>query len=325
MSASTARTWYPQAYFAHAIDDNGVLHRLNETGGLAVSFESAERDAVDLSISGSQSENFSLWTTRSRTGFVTRPKITNDLYTIRIVESGRMVRRDLDEDHVGTSGIGMFVSFPLMRNEEASRDFRAISGTITHRRLLDCCRALEGEEVEDVPRLRPLVEMHTPPLRAFAHVFALMHRRTADISRHDDLFHPLLEEILVYQLLTAWPQISPAPRRRAPASAAYVSRAVDFIDANLAASFTLSDIARAAGVSVRSLQLGFRSELDTTPVQFVVARRLERAHADLRAAAGTGATISQIARRWGFAHMSDFSRRYRLKFGVTPSRTFRGR
>jgi AraC-like DNA-binding protein len=31
--------------------------------------------------------------------------------------------------------------------------------------------------------------------------------------------------------------------------------------------------------------------------------------------------IAVIAARWGFVHMSDFSRRYRQRFGCTPSQT----
>jgi transcriptional regulator GlxA family with amidase domain len=29
-------------------------------------------------------------------------------------------------------------------------------------------------------------------------------------------------------------------------------------------------------------------------------------------------SVGEVARRWGFVHMSDFSRRYKQRFGKTP-------
>jgi len=49
--------------------------------------------------------------------------------------------------------------------------------------------------------------------------------------------------------------------------------------------------------------------------------RLERVHADLLGAAWESATVSQIARRWGFLYLGRFAASYREKFGRTPSET----
>ena len=53
-------------------------------------------------------------------------------------------------------------------------------------------------------------------------------------------------------------------------------------------------------------------------------RRLAAAHQDLLDAdpAG-GASVAEIAHRWGFAHLARFAERYRQAYGEKPSETLR--
>jgi len=56
------------------------------------------------------------------------------------------------------------------------------------------------------------------------------------------------------------------------------------IEAHLDQPITLEDVARAAGISKRGLQMAFREHRGTTPLGFRHDTRLSRAHADLLAA-----------------------------------------
>lgn len=101
--------------------------------------------------------------------------------------------------------------------------------------------------------------------------------------------------------------------------------AKDFIEMHLAEPITVADIAAAAGVSERTLQAAFQSELSTTPTAYVRTRRLERAHADLADAAATDmVSVTTIAARWGFGHLGRFAAEYKARFGESPSQTLRG-
>ena len=95
-------------------------------------------------------------------------------------------------------------------------------------------------------------------------------------------------------------------------------RAMEFARANAALPITIADMASVAGVSVRTLQANFRSFLNTTPTSFLRQLRFEGARRDLIHAAPT-ATVTHIARQWGFVHMGRFSAEYRSHFGVSPS------
>ena len=74
------------------------------------------------------------------------------------------------------------------------------------------------------------------------------------------------------------------------------------------------------GVSVRTLQEGFRSRFGTTVTAYHREVRLERAHRIL-SAAGERRAVADIAVECGFFHLGRFARDYRLRYGVTPSAT----
>jgi len=113
----------------------------------------------------------------------------------------------------------------------------------------------------------------------------------------------------------------PGPGQVAPAA---MRRAVAFIDENADRDISAADIAAAAHVSIRAIQLAFRRYLDTTPSAYLRRVRLDHAHQQLSAASpGDGVTVTEIAARWGFASPSRFAASYHDTYGVPPSHTLR--
>ncbi|MGX5653603.1 AraC family transcriptional regulator [Geodermatophilus nigrescens] len=105
---------------------------------------------------------------------------------------------------------------------------------------------------------------------------------------------------------------------------AVVRRAVAFADGHASLPITVTDIARAAGVRPRALQLAFARHLGLSPMSYVRRVRLESAHRELRTAdPTTGDTVAAIAARWGFARPDRFAAAYRAAYGVPPSHTLR--
>ena len=103
-------------------------------------------------------------------------------------------------------------------------------------------------------------------------------------------------------------------------------RSIEFIELHLAEPISLADIATYARMSPRSIQTGFREDLDTTPITFIRDRRLDAVRRNLLAAVpGDGLNVTQVATRWGFTHLGNFSVVYRARFGESPSTTLRGR
>jgi AraC-like DNA-binding protein len=117
----------------------------------------------------------------------------------------------------------------------------------------------------------------------------------------------------------------PSSADRRDASAAAVRRAVAFLEAHVADDVSVGDIAAAARVSVRALQLAFRRHLDTSPTAYLRRLRLDHAHRELRAADPDETRVSEVAARWGFGDHSRFTARYHRRYGAPPSTTLRDR
>jgi AraC-like DNA-binding protein len=116
----------------------------------------------------------------------------------------------------------------------------------------------------------------------------------------------------------------PTAEDRHDAHPATLRRAVSFIDDNAHSDITPADIAAAAHVTIRALQLSFRRHLGCTPTTYLRRIRLEHAHRDLLAADPQRETVTAVAYRWGFASHSRFTAHYRHAYGVLPSDTLRG-
>jgi len=143
------------------------------------------------------------------------------------------------------------------------------------------------------------------------------------------LSHPLavrsLEQVFVQSLLLGQPHSHSAsleaPRGRSGSRA--VTRVVEMLRDDPARPWTVGELACAVFTSVRSLQEGFRRSLDTTPMAYLRKLRLERAREDLLAADRDDRTVTEVAARWGFLHVSRFASAYAARFGELPSETLR--
>ncbi|MCY6381010.1 AraC family transcriptional regulator [Hoeflea prorocentri] len=132
----------------------------------------------------------------------------------------------------------------------------------------------------------------------------------------------LLEEALLSEFLAMQPSnISQFMNEPVTAlNAGYVKRARSFIVENAAKPIGMSDIAEAAGVSIRTLQYAFTRNLTRTPVEVLRRERLMRIRQEL-ASGHCEMTVAHIASNWGMTHFGRFSRYYEREFGELPSKT----
>lgn len=112
--------------------------------------------------------------------------------------------------------------------------------------------------------------------------------------------------------------MQPAPL----AAPRHVDRAIDYMRAHLHQPITIEEIAAAANVGIRTLQLSFRQWRMTTPMTYLHQLRMTQAHQDLLAQP-PGSSVAEIARKWGFSHLGRFAIDYKRQFGESPSETLR--
>ena len=77
---------------------------------------------------------------------------------------------------------------------------------------------------------------------------------------------------------------------------------------------SISDVALAVGVSVRSLQRTFQQELGVSPMRLLKIIRLERARVRLMTE-GANTNVTQVALTSGFTHLGAFAADYKKRFG----------
>ncbi len=145
-----------------------------------------------------------------------------------------------------------------------------------------------------------------------------------DVSERTSIMQRSLEECLLTRILWALPNnYSEALKRGvSPAAPYYVRRAEDMMRAHAHESLTVLDIARSVGVSIRTLQAGFKYFRNQTPTAYLRDYRLDCVKSELK---GTEHEIkvSTVAWRWGFNNMSRFAALYYERFGEKPSDTLR--
>ena len=135
---------------------------------------------------------------------------------------------------------------------------------------------------------------------------------------------PLVESVTVGLLLSIAHQyrdelLTPPPAAPHP----YVRAAIELIESSPHEPWTAGSLAAAVGCGLRSLQIAFRRDLDTTMMHYLEHVRLHRVRDDLQRASPDSDTVAGIAFHWGFGHLGRLAQRYREAFGEPPSETLR--
>ena len=139
------------------------------------------------------------------------------------------------------------------------------------------------------------------------------------------LLRAAAKRALAVALIETFPHAPADPARagRSTVSSPRLRRAIDFIRANAHRPITPTDIADAAGLTVRGVQSAFQTRLQSSPLRYLREVRLDQARIDLSAGDRDTCTVAMIARRWGFDHLGRFAGYYADRFGEHPSSTLR--
>lgn len=123
---------------------------------------------------------------------------------------------------------------------------------------------------------------------------------------------------IVTHLLGVYCDIGHSTGRRATALPKWrLSRAKEFIEANLDSPLPLADVAGAAGLSRTHFAAQFRAATGVSTHEYVLRRRIEKAQAML---ATTDVPIAELALAIGFSSQAHFTVVFKRFSGLTPRR-----
>ncbi len=192
-----------------------------------------------------------------------------------------------------------------------------------HRQL----ETLLGRPVHGRLRLAPTLDVSRGPGRSWAGLarWILQEKDVSHGLLRQPIFARRFEQTLLEGLLLAADHPyralleEPAPMTR-PAA---VKRVMDAVQERPAEPYDAARLAEIAHVGLRTLQEAFRRNLGMSPMAYVQEVRLQRVRQQLRVADFGTVTVTEVAYQWGFAHLGRFARRYRARFGESPSQTLR--
>lgn len=101
----------------------------------------------------------------------------------------------------------------------------------------------------------------------------------------------------------------------------FIRQIENYIHDNAHKPIAINDMAEYAGVSSRSLFIGFRKYKNTTPMRYLKEVRLQYVNEGLKRGHVGSDTVTNIALKWGFNHLGHFSTDYKRRFGETPYET----
>jgi AraC-like DNA-binding protein len=131
------------------------------------------------------------------------------------------------------------------------------------------------------------------------------------------------EQLLIRALVTAQPSNArDDPTGDASIAPRSVRRVENYIMAHSDEPLTVDDLARASGVSARSMYRAFRDFREISPMSHLRDTRLRRVREDLLRA-GPEAAVSDILSRRGISEFGRFAAYYKQHYGETPSQTLR--
>jgi AraC-like DNA-binding protein len=184
-----------------------------------------------------------------------------------------------------------------------------------------------GDLTGDPAPAPPVFELAQTGLSQWAR---LIHAVCGTLDTGGLLDHPLatryLQQALIVGLLTAARHDHSEQVHTTGIPGRRLRPAVDWIHTHFGdPTIGAADIARAAGLSQRTLYRAVRQETGMTPAEYLRRVRLVAARAALRAATPADTTVTEVAGRAGFSDLSWFAVQYQRAYGERPVDTLRTR
>jgi AraC-like DNA-binding protein len=184
--------------------------------------------------------------------------------------------------------------------------------------------AIEGNTWED-QIIRAFLKRHTAWRRKqdrLLHTFAWAQRVAKTPSPHRTFFRQEAHRLLVLQFLESLTTEDSPATARSFNSQTTLSRALQAIDDRLHRPVMEAEIARAAGISERSLRRLFRAALHRTVTKEIHERKMQRAATLLSL---PEFRIIDAARQVGIDDPAQFTKLFKKVFGITPRQARTGR
>ncbi len=179
--------------------------------------------------------------------------------------------------------------------------------------LLQSLAERDGNLASHRVEVRPLAHTFDPVLE---HLLLTLDMELERGSPNGNLFAETVASSITIHLLRTYGVFRPRPASECIFSLQMLKRVNTYVDEHLAEDIRLADLAYLVGLSPFHFARSFRRATGTSPHQFVIGRRLDKARHLLLIGR---MTLTQVALECGFADQSHLTRHFKRAFGVTPN------
>ena len=181
--------------------------------------------------------------------------------------------------------------------------------------LVEIPHGEKGDEAREARRLSSLPQLQAEADPVLPHLAAALLPALADPRAAAALFIDQIVLAMQTHLTGRFGGGRAAFRPRELLSHVQEERAKELLAAHLDGDILVGEVAAACGMSRSSFMRGFRATTGTSPMQWLVALRIEKAKALL---AGSALSLAEIGVRCGFADQSHFTRVFSARTGTSP-------
>ncbi|MDM9558781.1 MULTISPECIES: helix-turn-helix domain-containing protein [Bordetella] len=250
----------------------------------------------------------------------------DDYYLLVLPTQGRAVFY-FDGRRIEVSPDKAFLVSPDKRfHFSVSHDYEQVLLRLDRAAIAEAWRRLTGQEQAPDVYFDAVIPLHTASWQALLPMLQWVVRCSGLGQGQDTAQATLLAQtemlvattLLLHQPHNMATRLWPAPP---PSASRAIRRAQAYMLEHLGDRLPVSMVASHCGLSVRRLQALFQDECGQSPLQWLRMQRLQAVRRTLAQAGGD--KVSDIAARFGFTHLGEFSRAYRGAFGETPQQTRR--
>jgi AraC family ethanolamine operon transcriptional activator len=153
----------------------------------------------------------------------------------------------------------------------------------------------------------------------------VLHRVAArpTLLQDHDVILQIRDSILIDWIEAIPARVDASGLRTVDARKRVVHKACELMLARRDQPMTILQLCSEIGASPSKLEYCFRDILGITPSKYLRALRLNGVRRDLKSGIANGLGVQDIATRWGFWHLGEFSADFKRQFGELPSAALR--
>ncbi len=203
---------------------------------------------------------------------------------------------------------GLYMISDVLRNE--SEPFEAIIFFFGEGVVDEFIGTLKTKTFEDVCAM-PLVLQYTPDIRLFTENLLRLYRKTG-VSHHAVTEPKLLEFLHLINISPQGPIFANTILKLKNKEKRSIT---EVMEANFDKPLGVEDYAFLSGRSLSTFQRDFKRLFETSPKQWLIDKRLEKAKQLLEA---SNDSVTAIAARVGYENVSHFIKAFHEKFSISP-------